>query len=291
MSVAIVTGAGGFIGSHVAERLVADGGTVRAIEAKGADNLALVAGAPSFTLDQRDILTITPEDAVFAGADVLYHCAGVSDPGLDADIYWSANVRTFGRALEAAWAQRMVKVIYPSSASVYGDGHWPAVEDQPLQPGGAYGLSKKMTEEMAAGWQRWHGVASIGFRIFNGYGPRIGTLGAVGAFLGCIRNGQPVTIAGDGSQRRDFIHVLDIVDAFVRGAISDIPFGIYNLASGRPRSIAELAGLMGAAGEHTPATGAPQDMWADISAISGDLGFRPGVTLEDGIADLLKSNL
>jgi nucleoside-diphosphate-sugar epimerase len=134
-------------------------------------------------------------------------------------------------------------------------------------------------------------VASIGFRIYNGYGPRIGAIGAVGAFLGRMRNGQPISITGEGSQRRDFIHVLDIVDAFILGAECDIEFGIYHLATGEPRSVAELAELMGGRVEHIAATGAPKDMWADMSAIAGDLGFQPRVALKAGIADLLKSAL
>lgn len=289
MSVAIVTGAGGFLGSHVAERLVADGITVRAIDWGPADNLAALAGAANFSLVQRDMLAMAPDDPVFIGADHLYHCAGISDPSLDAEAYQTANLGTFERALQAAKANGMGKIIYPSSAAVYGNGHWPAREDQPLGPQSPYGISKLLTEEMAANWHRSHGAASIGFRIFNGYGARIGTIGAVGAFLGAIHQGQPITITGDGGQRRDFIHVRDIADAFVRGANSGIEFAIFNLGTGQPRSVAELANLMGADIKYAPATGAPRDMWADMTAITRELDFSPGVTLEDGIADLMKS--
>ncbi len=235
------------------------------------------------------MLTIPQDDPVFAGADHLFHCAGISDPNLDADAYQSANLGTFERALQAVRANGIGKIIYPSSAAVYGNGPWPAREDQPLDPQSPYGASKLLTEEMAATWHQTHGAASIGFRIFNGYGARIGTIGAAGAFLRAIRSGQPVTITGDGSQRRDFIHVRDIVDAFVLGAMSEIPYAIFNLATGQPSSVRALAKLMGANIEYGPATGALQDMWADMTAITRGLGFAPGVTLEDGVSELMAS--
>jgi|TARA_B100000315_G_scaffold226253_1_gene233058 UDP-glucose 4-epimerase len=289
----IVTGAGGFIGSHLAERLISDGKEVRAIESNPRaveSHLAAIADHPRFTVDERDVMDIAPHDPVFAGAAILYHCAGVSHTVLDPDIYWVANVGTFGRSLEAARVNGIGKVIYPSSAAVYGDGQWPAREDQPLQPRSAYGLSKKMTEEMADCWYRWYRIGSIGFRIFNGYGPRAESIGAVGSFLNKIREGKPICVTGDGSQRRDFVHVRDITDAFVLAAESSIRYGVYNLGTGKPHRIADLAALMGAPVHFTPADQAsPQDMWADISTLSRDLGFTPSVSLETGIAELLKT--
>jgi len=191
--------------------------------------------------------------------------------------------------LEAARHYGVKKVIYPSSAAVYGIAEAPTREDFPISPQNAYGMSKEMAEIAFRRWDTIYGVSSVCFRIFNGYGPRAAKSGVVGVFLEKKLKGEPIGILGDGGAERDFIYVSDIVDAFLLSTNTE-GSGLYNLGSGVTRTVKELATLIGGPIDYGPAReGEPPVILADISSVQRDLGWRPTVSLEQGITNVLDS--
>jgi len=291
--IAVVTGAAGFLGSHTTERLLERGYEVRAIDIPGAPfdaNLRTVLQSPHLTLDCRNILDIKATDSVFAGASVIFHCAGIADHRLsttDPELYMSANFLAVVRILEAARHRKNIRVIYPSSAAVYGTAVPPTREDHPINPGNPYGLSKWLGEEACHHWHKVFGVPTLSFRIFNCYGPRGLTGGPVVFFAQKRLKGEPLTLTGDGSAQRDFIYVADVIDAFIAGAESDRAGESYNLGTGIPETVRRLAELVGGEIVCIPARPEPPVILADISKIRRELGWAPRVTLAEGIKRVL----
>ncbi len=289
----LVTGAAGFLGSHTIEALLARGDVVRGLDLPGASfqaGLGQLLSHPKLTLDKRDVLSIAADDPVFAGVDTIYHCAGIADhvPSMQVpERYMQANVMAVVRVLEAARHHKIAKVINASSAAVYGIATAPTAEDHPIAPVNPYGLTKWMAEEACAHWSKVFGVATISFRIFNCYGPRATASGPVGFFLKKAAAGEAITVTGDGTQERDFIHVADVVSAFLAGAASDRSGVAYNLGSGRPETINHLAELVGGPIQYVaPRPGEPKVILADTTRIRAELGWEPRITLADGIHQL-----
>jgi UDP-glucose 4-epimerase len=293
--VAVVTGAAGYLGSHTTEGLLKRGYAVRAIDLPSGPfeaNLGGSLGHSSLTVDRRDLMAIPADDRIFRGADYLFHCAGRADhtaAAAEPETFMRANVLAVAHALEAARVNGMKKFVYPSSAAVYGTAAWPTREDHPIAYGNLYGMTKWMGEVVVGNWHRFLGVPSLSFRVFNGYGPRMTPAGGVvGAFLKRLVERKPVVILGDGGAQRDFVYITDIVEAFVRGAESDRTGEIYNLASGKTRTVKELATLLGCAIEYgPPRAGEPPVICADVSKIRDHLGWEAKVGLEEGVAALL----
>jgi UDP-glucose 4-epimerase len=289
--VAVVTGAMGFLGSHMVEHLLARDYAVRAIDRPDAvrrESLDAVRTDARLTLDLRDLLTIAPNDPVFADAMCIIHCAGIAALDRDPEAYFEANVRSLLVALEAARRHRGCRVVHPSSAAIYARATTPIAEDHPLATTSPYSFSKLMAERLAEHWREVYRLPIVSFRIFNGYGPRCEGVGSVGMFLESIAAGRPITVFGDGNQLRDFIHVDDIAEAFVLGAETNVDRAVYNLGTGTPRSVGELARLMHASLESGPARPNEQRiLCADTTAIRQDLGWSPRISLEDGIAALI----
>lgn len=291
---AIVTGASGFLGSHTVERLLADGFHVRALdmdEDRFARRLRTAAGDRRLSFAQCDILDVEPGDRLFADAAYLFHCAGIADhvPSMkEPERYLKAHVMAVARVLEAARHHRYAKVVYPSSASVYGIAEWPTSENHPIHPVNVYGLTKWMGEELIAAWSRMLGVPALSFRIFNGYGPRAETGSAINFFIKKKFADEPIRIYGSGSQKRDFIYISDIVEAFVRGALSDCSSGVYNLGTGQLHTVLEVARLISDNIEFGPERpGEPPVICPDTTRIVRDFDWQPVVTLEEGVGKTL----
>ena len=289
----LVTGAAGFLGSHTVEALLARGDRVRALDlpdARFEASLGALLGHPALTVDRRDLLSIAAADPVFQGVDAIYHCAGIADhvPSMQVpERYMQANVMALVRVLEAARHHEVRKVINASSAAVYGIAQAPTAEDHPINPVNPNGLTKWMAEEAFAHWSKVFDVATISFRIFNCYGPRATASGPVGFFLQKAAAGEPLTVTGDGTQERDFIHVADVVAAFLAGAASERGGTAYNLGSGTPETVNRLAELVGGTIQYiAPRPGEPKVILADTTRIRAELGWAPKVSLAEGIAAL-----
>jgi UDP-glucose 4-epimerase len=296
---ALVTGGCGFIGSHLVERLVADGHEVVVLDnlATGRrENLQAVPG-PAFLLveaDAADHETIVPH---FTGIDVVFHLAGLADivPSVTEPLrYHRANVDGTVSVLEASRRARVACVVYAASSSCYGIPEtFPTPETAPVRPLYPYAHTKWAGEQACLHWSRVYGFRAVSLRLFNVYGPRSRTTGAYGAVFGVFlaqrANGAPLTIIGDGQQRRDFVFVSDVVEAFIQAAQSEVEREVFNVGSGAPQSVLRLAELVGGPVTYVPRRpGEPDTTHADISRIRRRLGWTPKVSFEEGVALMLE---
>jgi UDP-glucose 4-epimerase len=296
---AVVTGGAGFIGSHLADALVAADVEVVALDnlANGRpENLAEAMGTGRCRLVEADI---TDYDAIrphFAGADTVFHLAGLADivPSVENPRpYLRANVDGTVNVLEAARAAGTERLVYAASSSCYGiPDEYPTPETAQLRPQYPYALSKRLGEDCVLHWARVYGMKMNSLRLFNVYGPRAQTHGAYGGvfkvFLPQKLADKPFTIVGDGTQVRDFVHVRDVARAFVLAAVSACHGEVFNVGSGQPQSVNRLAELLGGERTYLPKRpGEPDATWADIGKIAALLGWRPEIGFEDGIAEML----
>jgi UDP-glucose 4-epimerase len=289
---AVVTGGAGFIGSHVVEALLARGDEVHVL-----DNLSkgkrerVAAGAELHVADIRD------PDAVFDAVrpEAVFHLAAQADvrlsveqPHVDADV----NVLGTVRILEAA-RRHGAKVIFSSTGgAIYGECTGPASESAERQPLAPYGTSKLCGEEYLATWNRLHGSRHVSLRFANVYGPRQephGEAGVVAIFMGLLHDGGTPRIYGDGSQTRDYVFVEDAVGAML--AALDSEGGVFNVGTGVETSVLELYDAIQRASGVTrePAfaearLGELQRSVLDISLAERELGWRPGHSLDQGLA-------
>jgi UDP-glucose 4-epimerase len=299
--IAVVTGGAGFIGSHMVDRLLDEGFRVHVIDnlAGGRlENLSHRKNDPDLLVETRDILDLAPADKLFAGAEYVFHFAGIGDivPSIDKPVdYLSTNVMGTVKVLECARHAKVRKLVYAASSSCYGLADVPTREDAPIQPGYPYALSKYMGEEAVLHWGRVYRLPVNSIRIFNAYGTRSKTSGAYGAVFGVFLAqkiaGKPFTLVGDGTQRRDFLFVTDVARAFFLAATTDRVNGIFNLGAGNPQTVNRLIELLGG-GEVVrlpKRPGEPDCTWADITKIERDLGWKQLVSFEEGVGQMLKN--
>ncbi|HEY1727852.1 MAG TPA: SDR family oxidoreductase [Candidatus Baltobacteraceae bacterium] len=303
---AIVTGGAGFIGSHLVDRLVADGADVTVIDnlrTGRRSNLDAAIRSGHATLVQLDIAGALDEmRKLFRDAAVVFHLAGLADivPSIERpEDYFRANVDGTFAVVEAARDAGVPRIVYAASSSCYGiPDSYPTSEAAELRPQYPYALTKLLGEQIVLHWGKVYGISTTSLRLFNVYGPRsrtTGTYGAVfGVFLAQKLAGKPYTVVGDGKQTRDFTFVSDVVDAFVTAAAVLERGGpanqIYNVGSGATQSINRLVELLGGDVVHIPKRpGEPDCTFADTSKIARELHWRPQVRFEDGVAGMLQA--
>lgn len=298
---AVVTGGAGFIGSHMVDRLLDEGFRVHVIDnlvGGRLENVAHRKDDSNLVVETRDILDLAPDDKLFAGAEYVFHFAGIGDivPSIDKPVdYLATNVIGTVKVLECARHARVRKLVYAASSSCYGLADVPTREDAPIQPEYPYALSKYMGEEAVLHWGRVYRLPVNSIRIFNAYGTRSRTSGAYGAVFGVFLAqkiaGKPFTLVGDGTQRRDFLFVTDVAHAFLLAATTDRVNEVYNLGAGNPQTVNRLIELLGG-GEivRVPKRpGEPDCTWADITKIERDLGWKQQVSFEEGVGQMLKN--
>ncbi|MCJ7442209.1 MAG: NAD-dependent epimerase/dehydratase family protein [Thermoanaerobaculaceae bacterium] len=291
-----VTGGAGFIGSHVAEALLARGHRVLIVDDLSSGRKENVpAGAEFHELDIR-----SPEAAVLmreAGVDVLFHHAAQMDVRRSvADPVHEASVNVVGtlNLLEAGRRAALKQVVFASTGgAMYGEQTaFPADEEHPAQPRSPYGVAKLAVERYLYFYHREYGLDAIALRYANVYGPRQnphGEAGVVAIFLDRLLADREPVINGDGLQTRDYAYVADVVAANV-AALGRPGFGIYNVGTGQETTVVELYGLLAAAlgvtrpPTHGPAKPGEQRRSVISSELVGrELGVRVGTTLEDGL--------
>ena len=297
--IAVVTGGAGFIGSHMVDLLLARGYRVRVIDnlVGGREaNLAHHGNEPRLSFERRDIRRLEDADALFKQAASVFHFAGIGDivPSIERPTdYMDTNVQGTVRVLECARAAKAEKFVYAASSSCYGLAQVPTREDHPIAPEHPYALSKYLGEMATLHWRQVYRLPANSIRIFNAYGPRVRTTGAYGAVFGVFfkqkLEGKPFTVIGDGTQRRDFLYVTDIAEAFLRAAESDFSGEIWNLGAGDPQSVNRLVELLGGPVVHIPKRpGEPDCTWADIGKIKRDLGWKPVVPFDQGVRRMME---
>ena len=286
----LVTGAAGFIGSHLAERLVADGHDVVGLDCFTDYYDPALKEENARDLDVRRV--DLAEDALdFAGADGVFHLAG--QPGMRSfgpvfPLYLRRNLLATQRVFEAA-AAAGVRVVWASSSSVYGDAErYPTPEEVSPKPNNPYGITKLGCEHLMGAYARSFGLDAVGLRYFSVYGPRQRPDMAFARVVDALANDREFEVYGDGSQSRSWTYVGDIVDATVR-ALDAAP-GVYNTGGGEEASLADaLAILEQVAGRPLrvrfgpPQTGDNRRTKADTSRIERELGWRATTSLREGL--------
>ena len=298
--VSVVTGGAGFIGSHMVDLLIERDHDVRIVDnmVGGHErNIAHHSDNPRVTLAEADIRALVPGNPIFDGAQFVFHFAGIGDivPSIEQPVdYLSTNVMGTLKVLEAARHAKIKKLVYAASSSCYGLAEVPTTEEHDTGPEHPYALSKYLGEQLVLHWHQVYRLPVNSIRIFNAYGPRVRTTGAYGAVFGVFMKqklaGQPFTVVGDGTQRRDFVYVTDVAKAFLLAAITEISGQIYNLGAGNPQSVNHLVDLLGGEKVYLPKRpGEPDSTWADISKISSELGWSPNITFEEGVSHMIEN--
>src|ERR1700722_11656119 len=299
----LVTGGAGFIGSHLVDRLIATGRSVRVLDSFVVGrraNLKQHAGDSRLQIIEGDLADPNAVASATAGAARIFHLAARADivPSIqEPEAYFRSNVEGTFCLLEAARRHGAKRFVYVASSSCYGiPATYPTAETAPADPRYPYALTKYLGEQLVMHWAQVYRLPRVAGGFFNVYGPRArtsGTYGAVfGVFLAQLLAGQPLTVVGDGEQTRDFTFVSDAVDALLVVAASDKIGETYNVGSGRPVSVNELIRLLG-----SPPTlaipkrpGEPDCTWADIGKIRAHLGWEPKVDFADGVR-IMRENM
>lgn len=295
----IVTGGAGFIGSHLVDALLEEGHEVIVIDNCSTgriENLSQVAQQIKFI--GSDISKKGNWEAEFKDVDWVFHLAALADivPSIERpDDYFQSNVIGTFNVLEASNKYRVKKLIYSASSSCYGiPDYYPTAESAEIKPQYPYALTKRLGEELVMHWAEIYGLKAISLRFFNVYGPRSrtsGTYGAVfGVFLAQKLANKPFTVVGDGNQTRDFTYVNDIVSAILAAVKSEATGEIYNVGSGGTVSVNKLVELLEGNSVFIPKRpGEPDCTFADISKIKKDLGWKPRVSIEQGVKYVLEN--
>lgn len=315
-----VTGAAGFIGSHLVEKLLLSGQKVVGVDnftTGKQSNLIQVRGIvgeerwANFSFHQGDIRDQSALDKSFSGANfVLHHAAFASVPGsIENPIEcFSNNVDGFVRVLESARKHKVKRVVYASSSSVYGNDPLPAKkEEQTSAPLSPYALTKKLNEEIAESFRSIYGMESVGLRYFNVYGPRQAADGPYAAvvpvWIEAIVRGEKARIYGDGRTSRDFCSINDVFVSNVLAALVPGASGqVFNIGSGVETSLNELylsiqeafrlEGVAVTLSEPEyleERKGDIRQSLADISKARRILGFQPKRALVEGLREIIRS--
>ena len=291
---AIVTGGAGFIGSHLVERLLADGHQVTVLDNYSTgrvENLVHLADHPELEIVEADLLKVDLAKHL-ADADQVYHLAALADivPSIqNPEAYYKANVEGTLKLVQAIRKANVEKLVYSASSSCYGiPDMYPTPESAEIRPQYPYALTKYLGEQIVLHWSHVYDIPAVSLRLFNVYGPRSrtsGTYGAVfGVFLAQKLAGEPYTVVGDGTQTRDFTFVTDVVDAFVTAANSESTEKVMNVGSGYTYSVNRLVELLGGEIVYIPKRpGEPDCTFADVSRIQDQFSWNAQVPLEEGI--------
>ena len=298
---AIVTGGAGFIGSHLAELLLARGHEVMILDNLSTgrrENLASFEGKPGWSFHQVDVADAQAILPLFEGVDWVFHLAALADivPSIQRPLeYHRANVDGTAAVVEAARLAGSKRLLYTASSSCYGIPDMvPTPETAEIRPQYPYALTKYLGEQLILHWGQVYKLPVVSLRLFNVYGPRArtsGTYGAVfGVFLAQKLNGRPFTVVGDGTQTRDFTYVTDVARAFLEAAESEICGEVFNVGSGGTYSINRLVELLGGPVVHVQKRpGEPDCTFADTTKIRSHLAWKAEISLEEGVGRLLRS--
>jgi UDP-glucose 4-epimerase len=299
---ALVTGVAGFIGSTLAERLLASGAEVTGIDCFTdyyprwikERNLAGLRAQPAFTFVESAIAD-ADLGRLLDGVTHVFHLAaqaGVRKSwGRDFQVYTVNNVDATQRLLEACCGKPIERLVYASSSSVYGDlVAIPMREDALPQPVSPYGVTKLAAEQLCYLYHVNYGLPTVALRYFTVYGPRQRPDMAFHRFIRAGLREEPITLYGDGEQTRDFTFVADAAAATMNAGLTGVPGAVYNIGGGSRVSINHvldiIGGLLGRplAVRREPAQmGDMRDTYADTSRARRDIGFAPTCTLEEGL--------
>ena len=286
----LVTGGAGFIGSNLVDRLIDDGHEVVVI-----DNLSTGKKEninPKASFYERD-LTLKNEWLMFRNVDVVFHmaCLARVQPSIENPLlYHDKNVNGLVNVLEACRKHNVKRIVFSSSSSIYGDAEQvPTTENCRLNPMSPYALHKLIGEQYCKLYSNLYGIETVSLRYFNVYGERQNTEGAyclvMGIFAGQRLNGKPMTIRGDGEQRRDFTYVGDVVNANIEVGFYEhkLKGAVFNIGNGDNRSVNQIADLIGGDKINVEPVVEPKETLADNNKFKKLFNWKPTMKIEDWI--------
>lgn len=298
--IALVTGGAGFIGSYLVDLLLKKNFEVRIIDDLSGgriENIKQHKNNKNLIFKKIDINKMSLQEKVFQNVKYVFHLAGKGDivPSIeDPTSYMMTNVIGTTKVLENCRNKKIFKFLYAASSSCYGLAKTPTNEKCKVSNQYPYALSKYFGEQTCMHWAKVYSIPAISIRIFNAYGLRVKTTGAYGAAFGVFLKqklmNKPLTIVGNGKQRRDFLHVKDVANAFYMAAISKHKDKIYNLGAGKPQKIIDLIKIIGGDYKFIPKRpGEPYCTWADTRKFKKDIKWKPSIKFNDGVNEMLKN--
>ena len=299
----VVTGACGFIGSHLCDRLLEAGHEVAGIDGyvpfypreMKERNIANASASKRFTLHETLIEKADKLESLLEGASAIYHLAAQAGVraswGDDFAGYVEHNVLGTQRLLEAAVAVKVPRMIYASSSSVYGDvNELPLRESMALAPVSPYGVTKLAAEHLVHLYGKASDLSVTSLRFFTVYGPRQRPDMAFHRFLKAVKGGEPITLYGDGEQTRDFTFIADLIDVLQCSLVQGRPGLVYNVGGGQRTSILKVLETIGTVTgrevrilRQEGQKGDMRDTLADTTQAARDLGFIPKTPLAAGL--------
>ncbi|WP_275883122.1 NAD-dependent epimerase/dehydratase family protein [Halorhabdus sp. BNX81] len=293
----VITGGAGFIGSHLADALVETNDVIVLDDLSTGARENVPDGATFVKGDVRDPATVAE---VTDGVDLIFHEAAVvsveqsiDEPEFCHDVNFDGTLQI----LEAA-RREDARVVFASSAAIYGEPtSLPLTESEPVAPQSPYGIDKCSADQYLRTYHDLYGLETVALRYFNVYGPRQTASdysGVISIFREQAQAGEPITVDGDGTQTRDFVHVADVVQANLRAATTEHVGTAYNVGTGEETSIRTLAETTQRVTDsdspivhRDPRPGDIAHSRADVTKARQRLGYEPSVSLEDGLATLV----
>ncbi len=304
MARVLITGAAGFIGSHLTQRCLEQGHSVLGVdcftsyyaEELKRENLAQIEDVARWEFVEDDLASMDLT-SLLEDVQVVFHLA--AQPGVRAswgqtfEAYVTSNVTALQRLLEAATTTGVDRFVFASSSSVYGDAaQLPTAEDTPLQPISPYGATKALGEHLCRLYHRNYALATVMLRYFTVYGPRQRPDMAFNKLIRAALENDEIVIYGDGGQTRDFTFVADAVQGTIDAALHGRPGSVYNLGGGSRTSmnevldmIAEMTGEQLNVRRVAAQAGDARDTAADTGRAREQLGFAPSRSLREGLAE------
>lgn len=299
----IITGGAGFIGSHLADELIKKKNIKKIViidDFKDGTkrNISHLFKSKKINIVKKDINKIKINDMNFRNCNYIFHLAAVADivPSIINPIeYCETNIMGTIKILEAMRYNNIKKIIYAASSSCYGiPKKYPTSENEKINTQYPYAFSKNIGEQAILHWSKVYGIKYTSLRLFNVFGTRSRTTGAYGAVMGVFLKqrlaDKPLTVVGNGKQKRDFIYVSDVCKAFVKSMSKITNNKIINIGASKPQSVNYLVSLISKKKINIPKRpGEPFITHANISRAKRILKWKPQYSFEDGMKILLKN--
>lgn len=299
--VVLITGVAGFIGSHTAELFLKKGFIVKGIDnlsSGNEQNVKFLTKKKNFYFKKIDLLNLKKNN-FYKDCKYIIHFAGLGDivPSINfPKKYFENNFNGTLNLLNLFRNLKVKKFVFAASSSCYGIAKTPTNENAKIDPQYPYALSKYFAEQLCLHWGKVYKMPVNSIRIFNAYGTRSRTTGAYGAVMGVFMkqfiSNKPFTVVGNGRQKRDFLYVSDVANAFYKAATTKLSYKVWNLGSSKPQNILKLCKLLDKKNKiiNIPTRpGEPKVTYAKITRIKKDLKWKPIISLEKGI-QIIKKN-
>ena len=294
----VITGGAGFIGSHLVKKLLD-----KKYEIIVVDNFST--GRQSNVKEFKNKIKIVKADIsrkgswtkYFKNVKAVFHLAALADivPSIqNPEKYFESNVLGTKNVLNTCILNKIPKIIYSASSSCYGiPSKYPTTENEKIDPRYPYALTKRIGEEMILHYSRIYNIRALSLRLFNVYGTKSRTSGTYGAMFGVFLKQKieckPLTVVGNGKQKRDFTYVSDIVDVFYKCLFYKGKINIFNVGTGKPVSVNKIVEILKCKKIKIPKRpGEPDITHANINLVKKELNWRPKITIEKGVSLILK---